>query len=172
MRSRLDRAGFRISADGRSARLPTSRALPGISFPRCVRRGDARVLPRRDGWPSPWPVYFAAFGIAFASYAGVRGLSNATEIAFDCGVFRCGALWPREAVAMACSDLLRFQARPPAHHRDVTHMVVVRGGASVRPPILIAEVDLGSTDALAIELAHALDEMLDSARRDAKAYRC
>ncbi len=175
MRTHLERAYFQVSDDGRRARLPTSRALPGILLflAACGVAMLVYFLVQPSGSFSV-VVGLAAAGVALLGYVGVRGLVNATEIAFEDGVFRCrsGALGLYASVEIAWSDLVRFVGLPPAHAKDVTHMVaVLRNGERIRLPILVEDVDITGRGVLARELAETLDRMLDEARRANPGYR-
>ena len=171
----LERAGWTTTDDGLHARLPVNRTLPIILLVLLVGGGAmyGYFLAVADG-PYAWPVYVAPVALLGGAYASVRALRNETRISFERGVFRCssGALGLRESTSIDVVELVRFEGRPPAHAKDVAHVVAYASGPPQRLPIPVADAaPLGGGANLACAVAAALDEMLDRARRERPTYR-
>lgn len=171
----LERAGWRRADDGHVGTMPPARFLPALLLllAGCGAAMFGYFLTLV--WPSRSGLLLAPlFLILLAGYVGARGFVRRTQLSFANGVFRCqsGALGATDVNEIALADVERFEARPPAHAKDVPHLVVrVRSGTEVRLELPLADFATLRANQLGLELAVELQDMLDEARRDGRTYR-
>lgn len=173
MRRALQRAGWK--RDGDVASIPPARLLPAMLLVLAACGAAMFVYFLSLTWPPRSGMLLVPVGaVLLMGYAGARGFLRRTAVSFSGGVFRCtsGALGATDVHELALADVDRFEARPPAHPKDVPHLVVrVRSGDEVRLEIPLADFATLHADQLGLELAIELQEMLDEARRDGRTYR-
>lgn len=169
----LRRSGWR--RNGHVGTIPPARSLPVLLLLLAACGTAMLVYFLSLTWPPRSGLLLMPIAlIGLAGYVGARGFLRRTQVSFKDGVFRCqsGALGATDVNELALADVERFEARSPAHPKDVPHLVVrVRSGGEVRLELPLADFATLHADQLGLELAIELQDMLDEARRDGRTYR-